>query len=69
MIHDIIEMNNEKYEVLKEYKFRSELWNRLLIKKEKNDFDELIYDIRNNLILLCNEIECANIISETISSQ
>ena len=68
MIHHVIEVNDRKYEVIMEYRFYPDLWELLSKKKNKGDFEELVVDKKNNLILLCNEVEDAQIVSETTSS-
>ena len=68
MQHHIINLNDKTYEVIMEYRFYPELWESLSKKKNKNDFDELITDQQNKFILLCNEVEDAQIVSETTSS-
>ena len=65
MKHHIIDLHDKKYEVIVEYNFYPDLWESLSKKKNNGDFDELVIDQKNNLILLCNEMEDAQIISET----
>jgi len=68
VINHLIDVNGKKYEVIKERVFMPDVHAELMAQKENWPFDELVIDGHNKLILYCNEVEEAKIISETSAS-